>query len=428
MEVPMLHVNDINQFISDGKIDYGRMVRHYRKEIMHWTNAAILADLLNEFLDGEEVSDRWIQRMEKDNKVPIDKKRRWLIATLLNIPPAYLGLKIGKSLFPPYDAIKLLIPAEISPIDVDEYECFLRSIWAVPYQNTDAVLMRIYQLQHASLFSTSSQKGQIERLLCEYLIGGANMQRAQGFLNSAIRYLDDAIALSEEKTFFDLEAKAHYLRGYCYYEIYGISSNKQAYQHTMLQAIIDAQIAVDRLEEAKRKKLCISPSFAGAAYQQKGEVLTYNVQDEADRTKSLGIIDQGGRIITNNTEKDPYFFSITPEWYHIGKAQAYIALGWSNSALNDLRYLTGDPRQMRRFLTANIAEAQAYAVSGKIETAVAYAEVALEVASEVHAELHLAHIASLYQTLRQDKKGISSTDVARLGVQILKVQHPEVFL
>ena len=423
----MLHVNDISRFISHGKTNYGRLVRYYRKEIMHWTNATILAELLNEFLGDEEVSERWVQRMEKDNKVPTDDKRRWIIATLLNIPPAYLGLTVTKSLLPPYDDIKLPIPTKTSSIDFDEYYRALKGLWALPYQSLDDVLIRIYQLEHASVVGPSAQKDQSGRLLCEYLMAGANMLRAQGYLDSAIGYLNDALAILKEKIYLDLEGKAYYLRSYCNYEKWRISDNKQLCENYMLQSLVDSHLSVYCLEQANKNRLFVSPSLAGAAYQQKGKIFTHNVQDEADRTHSLAVLDQGGTIITNNEQKDPYFFDITPDWYHLGKAQAYIALGWSNSALKDLQYLTGDPHQKRRFLTANIAEAEAYAASGQIEMAVAYAEASLEVSREIHAYLHIARIASLYQSLRQHENFMGSTDVARLGVKLLEVQHPELF-
>jgi hypothetical protein len=83
---------------------------------------------------------------------------------------------------------------------------------------------------------------------------------------------------------------------------------------------------------------------------------------------------------------------------------------------------------MRRFLTANIAEAEAYVVNGEIDTAVAYAEAALTVASELHSNLHLARIESLYQALRQNERFRGCTEVARLGVHLLQIQHPELFL
>ena len=424
----MSHQQDISRFISDGKFDYGRVVRYYRKEIMHWTNATILADLLNEFLDDEEeVSERWVQRMEKDNKVPLDKKRRWLIATLLNIPPAYLGLTVTKTPLPPYDEIKLVIPRKIMRIDFCEYDNVLKGIWACPYQELDDTLIRIYQLEHATLFGHLKQKNQSGRLLCEYLMAGANIQRTQGYLDSAIGYLNDTIAISKEKAFFDLEAKAYYLRGYCHHEISRISRNKQAHQNNKSLSIIDSQIAVERLEEAKRNRIFVSSAFVGAAYEQYGSNLIYNVQDQKERIISLKIIDRGGRIITNNNRQDPYFFNITPEWYYIGKAQAYIGLGWAKSALKDLRYLTGDPRRMRRFLTANIAEAEAYVVNGEIETAVAYAEAALEVSRDLRSNLHIARIDRLYQSLRQNEKYTSCREVARLGVHLLQIQQPELF-
>ena len=43
---------------------------------------------------------RWVQRVEKENKVPVDLKRRWIIATLLSIPPASFGLQALPAVIP----------------------------------------------------------------------------------------------------------------------------------------------------------------------------------------------------------------------------------------------------------------------------------------------------------------------------------------
>ena len=87
----------------------------------------------------------------------------------------------------------------------------------------------------------------------------------------------------------------------------------------------------------------------------------------------------------------------------------------------------GNPRTRRRYLTATIVEAEAYAASNQVEVGVEYAIDALGVANEMQTPLHIARINSLYTSLREHDKYKKSADVARLGLELLKVQKPALF-
>jgi hypothetical protein len=173
-----------------------------RREIIQWHNTATLVDLYNECLGEiyEPISMRWWQRMEKDNKIPQDKKRRWIIATLLHLPPAYLGLTALPSFFPLQEET-ITVPVKSVPLDLEDYEKKLKKLWG-PYSSreaaADSILSRIYTLERALMYGGAQQKEQVARLLCQYLIAFGNILRAQG-CSSSLMYFSEAVALAEEK-------------------------------------------------------------------------------------------------------------------------------------------------------------------------------------------------------------------------------------
>jgi hypothetical protein len=93
----MLYVEvDLNAFkTANGEVDDDKLLRYWRKDVMQWYNTHEIVDLYNEFLN-EDVSVRWYQRMEKENKLPADLKRRWVIARILDLPVIYLGLSASE--------------------------------------------------------------------------------------------------------------------------------------------------------------------------------------------------------------------------------------------------------------------------------------------------------------------------------------------
>ena len=84
---------------KQGQPNYGLLLRYFRKrmgwkvwELALYYSAALRAEGLEE----EEIEPLTVQRiyaMENQNKVPRDQKRRWILATLLDIPPFLFGLE-----------------------------------------------------------------------------------------------------------------------------------------------------------------------------------------------------------------------------------------------------------------------------------------------------------------------------------------------
>jgi hypothetical protein len=420
---------DVKPFqMKDSEVNDGRLVRFWRKEVIQWHNTATLVDLYNEFLEETygPISIRWWQRMEKDNKIPQDIKRRWVIATLLNIPPVYLGLTALDPIISHIETFKIAPTAKPGPIDVVEYETRLGEIWLSPYEAFDEVFVRVNLLQESVLYGTDQQKKDAAPLLCQYLLLFGNLQRARGNLPTAIAYLDKAIALSKEKSYLDFYAKALYLRGYTYYERWRTSLKRDEEKADLQVSLDDLNIAEKVVKDTSSKNMALK----GAILDLKGELLAHQAQDKQDRSQVVKVTREAGAIIDSSSfQPDQYFFAINEDWLHIGNAHKYAALGWYTSAEEELASVKkGSPRKKRRYLTMTIDEAELYIAQGKIEMGTAYAEDALMSMKDMESPAHLLRVANLYDRLRQQKKYCNSPDVAHLGLELLKVRKPELFI
>jgi tetratricopeptide (TPR) repeat protein len=413
---------DVKNFtMANGDIDYGELVRYWRKEVIHWHHTHELVALYNEFMN-EDISIRWWQRMEKQNKVPVDQKRRLVIARLLGLPVLYLGLPFSE-MVAYSEEVKLPIPTT-ETVNLREYETRLLDMWATPYGKLEEALTRIYALQRAFVYGGAQQREQVSRLLCHYLLSVGNVQRAEGCLTSAIAHLNDAIQLASEKNYDDLLAKALYMRGYCHIEKWGVGREKG---HTdFVQALADFHAAYGIVETLEKQN---SQPVRGAILAEWGSTLAHQTQDVRDRSEALGKLDAAGKIVNaSHFRSDPYFLNVNVEWYHIDKAEAFIALRSPKLAIEEITTIyRGNARTKRRYLTATIIEAEAYISKGQIEIGTEYAIDALKVAGDVSSKLHLVRLDYLYNSLRQQVKYKSSSDVARLGVELLKIQHPTLF-
>ncbi|GER88948.1 hypothetical protein KDW_31100 [Dictyobacter vulcani] len=426
--------NETKQFmLDDGTVDYGSLMRYWRKHVMQWKSAQILADVYNEILiDEEPLTVRAIQRMEQHNRVPMDEKRRRLLATILNIPPAYFGLTHLTPYSLPISEISLSTLLN-APIDINEYTARLQDLWIhwTDYVVADVlvdVLTRIHSLQETLIYGTSRQRNFIALLLCQYLILYGNMRRDQGYSDSAITFLDKAIKLANEREYQELGAKAFYLKGYAHFDKWGIQDDKLKDRKQLQLATNSFQSAL-MLARKSQKKEAFNGPLNSAIVAELGLVGAYSAQSEKDKTKALNTIDEASTIIQQpNFHRDKQFMYINDEWYHIDKAEAYVALQWGYEAIHQLDNVErSNPQTRRRYVYTDIVEADAYLTKGQIEMSVASAENALDFLEDIQSFLFVTRVSNIYNTLRQDKTYATSPDVARLGGKLLKVQHAYLF-
>jgi tetratricopeptide (TPR) repeat protein len=427
---------EIQQFmLDDGTIHYGLLMRYWRKHVMQWKSAEILADVYNEVLkEDEPLTARAIQRMEQQNKVPMDKKRRQLLATILNIPPAYFGLTALVSNELSFDEPHTTTLYGGS-IDILEYTARLKQLWSY-WSPSDIqkilaeIVTKIHALEETVLYGSSRQREQLTFLLCNYLVLYGNMRRDLAYSDAAIAItsLDKALKLAHEAGYYELAAKASYLKGYTQFDRWGIQPNRMTERTDLSLATTSFQVALKFAEESQKRNNLNGP-LKSAIVAELGLVQAYNAQSSQEKKTALQMVDRASTMIqSHDFHNDPTFLFVNDEWYHIDKAEAYVALQQSYNAIDELDNVDRkNPQKKRRYVYTNIVEADAYYAKKKIEMAVACAESALDLLEETRSFIFVTRISNMYHELRQDKRYATSPDVARLGGKLLKIQHAYLF-
>jgi tetratricopeptide (TPR) repeat protein len=412
----------------DGKIDYGKVVRFHRKRVRGWKDAGVLADLYNEIFE-EDVSIRWVQRMEQHNKVPENPTRRWVLATLLNIPPALLGLPFLAN--PDPQELQIITSVKLEPVDTVEYWATLGHFWKNYYTRRpsdviEQVASRIYNLQEVLLYGEKQRSKEIATLLCNYHILLANICRDQRSYNTAIVYLNKAVKLARERALHELHATALYLRGYTFRDLWETSPRKD--DRTDLYHALDDLNAALRMKQEQATLQPLNQPLQASILFDLGEVLAHTAQDEQDRRKPLQAVDQAGNIVrASGFSCGDYFLRVDEEYYYMVKARADIALGRPVSASREVANIKGNyPHLQRRYVGVNIIEARASIARGRFPIAISHLEDALAGTVKVKSGSDLARIVNLYEELKGTSYA-NDPELARLGVQLFKVQHPEIF-
>jgi tetratricopeptide (TPR) repeat protein len=417
---------------ANGEVNEGKLIRYYRKKVRGWKNAQILVDLYNELLD-EDVSARWMQRMEKQNHVSVDRARRWVLATLLTIPPAYLGLSALQPIIHQQEQLQIVVATKIPQVDIEEYKTRIKSLWRSNYANTKdphvlpEVVARTYMLQDVLLYGKEEQKQHIAPLLCNYLIVCANLYRYQGYFTNALRYFNRALTLSKERNYYELYTRALYLRGFTFFNRWTLWQHGQSGTDLLLaQRDMDA---AQKYIAAYKQKIAFSQPLQAALLADGGRAQAYAVQDNQDRLAAIHRIDEGCRIVSaSRFQEDPYFLRIDADWCFLDKAEASTVCGWPGLALQELEQVRrGDASLHQRYLYTYILEAEASIAKGWVEVGIAHLEDALLVLNETTSRRHLNRVVRICDDLKQNERYGNSPDVARLEVKILMARHPEIF-
>src|SRR2546421_1393804 len=120
---------------KDGWPNAGEVIRHYRKKLP--MSAEELARRYGEAI-GEQITARWILKMEQQNKIPTDLTRRRVLMKILDIPPILLGLSsLAQVIYTPTIETKIhTAPTtlkHVSTIEIAKYEQHTRAYWLLSY-------------------------------------------------------------------------------------------------------------------------------------------------------------------------------------------------------------------------------------------------------------------------------------------------------
>ncbi len=422
---------------GNGQPDYGHVLRFYRKVVHGWS-AEHLAIAYSEALsieaaaegwkdEGQEITARWIQLMEQKNRVPQDPKRRWVLATLLSIPPALFGLEpLTFSTNEDRHNLTSTIATNVN-IDVAEYSCSLNSSWEQHFAKGAFNLVpdienRIEKIYYSFLYTSPSQKNHLLRLLSGYHILLGEIARDRGYYDSAIVTLNKAIAIAKEHDFHSLHAAALHLRGNVYlnkWETDGKKDNRANLTH-----------ALHNYNAASQLNTHLSPQLNGAIAVLRGLVYANMADTHEDKNKALKLMDIGGNIARQAfvEENDFVMIKLNELMYHNEKGSALIAVGWPVEALREL-FLADEQTNLtlqRRRVYNTILQVSAYTKQGLYPIATTLARDTLTEVKHIKSGLNLARITNIYSNLKESSYG-SSVNVAQLGVELMKARQPQMF-
>jgi tetratricopeptide (TPR) repeat protein len=424
--VPCLTIDDLLQLLAEeknGRPNYGAIL-HYFRLLKGWT-AAYLAFVYSEALGHEEImTANWIYRMEHKNEVPTDEKRRWILARLLNIPPLLFGLE------PLESAMSDLFKWE--KVDVQEYRLALEHYnqrWrsGAVLQAVSDIKRRISNLREAS---NSSEKREVYKLLCGYLILLAKLALDQMKFNTAINHFTNAVTIAEQEKLYDLWAFALRERGNVYKKRGEITAGLEEYpaaQQDFEQAVLNYQAA-----QALESK--VQPIFRGFVLSGAADAYAYTARDKGEFDTALGVLDAASKEIGKQADDVSLLIArLDEERYHLNKAAAYLAYPGAKAAhaiaaRNELKQATDTSmNSLDRNASRSVLLAKSYLVDGQYPMAVAYTKDALDAVWASHSSLYLSRLDMIYQRLSNDPSYGKSADVALLGVDLLKAQKPELF-
>ncbi len=409
--------------------DYGSLIKSAR-EALGLTRAQ-LAELYGKEVKGEPVTAKAIEMMEEYNQVPKSPMRRRVLARLLEISPVVLGLQTIEDVLGVADAIPALNVLQEKRIDIPEYANVLHVYWEKSNAKTASdvlcdIVQYIGNLHSTIPYVKTKQREQIKQLLCEYHMLVADIAYDQQYNETAERYLNKAIILSEENEYHGLHAAALFRRGGVYFRRGGSQTTKNDFK----TASKWFRASIRDYEEALQLKEHISSYLRGDILLQLGNVQSRVAQSNADINKALHVIDAAGDIARlGHFEKDEYNLKFNLERYHLDKASALLGspsrtLRFPDDAIEQigLADTTAHSGLARRHAFNSILEARAYFDKKYFPIATAIVQNTLFEAVNVRSGVNVARIEALYEALKKTNYG-NSPEVTHLGVDIWNAKH-----
>jgi len=407
---------------ENGQVTYGEMIRYTRR--LYKLSADDVAMLYSE-IAGRPVTGRHIQRMEQtDHFFPKDPARRWILAQLLNVPPALMALvSLSQPEAQESTSKKVIIPPPSKNIDVEEYKATLQSYWFDRYtmpveEVVEDTKARLDHLHDIVLYSR--HKKPIVSLLCGYQLLLADIAQEQQVWTAAKRYFANAITLAGEKKLHDMLVVALYRRAVFFNDL----ENGEA-------ALRDAETAkkiIDRLPLSLQGKILMESSGAKARLAQDGK----------DVTKALEDMDMASTLVGQPTSNDDFLFgaAFDQERYLLDRAATFMAssikkLRSPQTAQDLLDRMAKEHRatpqsvNLYRQAYSGLIQAKIYYDQGVDPVALATAEHVLGLLRQIGSGIHLNSIADLLQGLK--KRNPHNIDVLNLELEVMKARQPYLF-
>jgi len=399
---------------------------------MHWQVWELAlyysGELRKEGFDDEEaklITDQRIYAMENQNKVPKDQKRRWILAALLDIPPVLFGLEALPS-------VSSIFTWE--SVDVGEYRVALVQYWdalrlGVVQRSLWDIKRRITNLHHEAPFANPIEKQELFTLLCYYYILAGEIARDQMCFDEALTLLSRAITIAEEHTLYDVWAFALRQRGNAYANRGQITAGFKGFA----AAQVDFEAAACDMQAALYLQTHLSSHRTATIALSTSATAAWTARDRQELLHAIKVIDQAKGEIGKPADEEGIGVKLDQERYHLNRALAYLASPFqmarspasARQALEAAIRVT-EPTHKTRQADNYLLLTKSYLVEGLYPIATASAENALDLVKDINSRWGLTYIEGLYRGLRASPYG-KSTEVAQLGIKLLRVQQPEMF-
>ncbi len=392
-------------------VDYGVIIREARTA-KGWSRAD-LAEVYGRFFHEDSISEETIRMWEDYNKVPKKPKRRQVLAILLDIPLAALGLEPVASL-----ALETANQQISKGINIAEATTRLQQFKHQNHATTARplltnILETIHNIHDEVPYASQKKRTQFLELLCDYQQFVAGIYKDACQYDKALYYQNKAYCVAKTLQYSEQIALALWRRGLTY------SAQEN------IQAAISDFLAAQSFQT--------KPSHLdGAIWSSLGHVQALSATNASEQTRAFHSLDQAERLLDKaKREPDTYFVKFNAEGYLLNRASAWIEATTGNfrsptHAFDMLAEVPADESRKRRYGYSTYLQARVWLEKGELPMATRLALDTLDVAGQIQSQALINRLNTLYQELRGTRYG-NSPELAELSVELARVQNPAFF-
>ena len=394
---------------EDGWPNAGEVIRHYRRK--QRMSAEELATLYGEAI-GEQITARWILKMEQQNKIPLDITWRQALVKILGIPPFLLGLaSVEQVTYKPVAIKKVPQALTYASFDLEWYSKEAHVFWKLHYAQTAQDVLAdllIYINKLAPIQHTT--KGDLNRHINELINSfyrlAATIQRDQGNFEQAYILANHGVRLAKDMGndpyALQIVAASQYTRG-----VVNLAWGAFGDHAKQGKVIIYKEKIETAFADFERALQYASPQLKGIIYSEMSRAKSLIATSPTDITIALKLIEQAESFVGVDSNDDFYtqillngdLKGLDNRRLILGRAKTFLAIKRPAKAieeLDELELLKEGPSHTRRRAWTYILYAQAAFELGDYSTAIVHAIDAFMDCRETHAIAHLARVNELY--------------------------------
>ncbi len=378
--------------------DPGQVTKHYREQKMLVQSGGSLKPCRQlDLASILGVSESWVRAMENNSESFDSFSRRKALIVALNIPPILFGFVSIEDILKPQEGVS--IPERIQQVDqttLDWFQDSLGDSWELYYTGAASTLQssvtrKIYYLRNFADASEGSEQEPFLNLKCRFHLLSARVAADQLDYKKAFAQLKQARELAAQLKSRSLLAAALFWRGRTYLE-------RGDWERG------DFQAAATALDKALTYVPDDQPQLKGATLLEGGLAHAYTASTPEEKDHALELFAQALEFAKLDTlESDGSFVKLTIGRYYHFKAEAYIAMGMPEEALEtlDLAEEKTGPELTRRRAYINILRSQASLDMGDYPFAAHAALDAFYMCKAIGSDVNLAFIRELSSRLNK---------------------------